>query len=79
MNRKHIAGALVAGVVAAFALAPGALGSSCPERGGHTCQYGGDASGRAKGSNPQKPKPQVKPAYGRNGEQVWRAGDHIMY
>ena len=79
MNRKHIAGALAAGVVAAFALAPGASASSCPERAEHACQYGGNASGRASGSNPQKPKPQLEPAYGRNGEQVWRAGDRIMY
>ena len=78
MNRKHIAGALAAGVVAAFALTPGASGSSCPERAGHACQYGGKGSSRADSSAPQRPKLKPSASLDRSGQQVWRVGDHVM-
>ena len=71
---------VVVGVMVTFVVAPGAAGSACPERTGHACQYGGEDSGNARAGSPAQQSPRLKPAasIGRDGQPVWRAGNHFM-
>ena len=81
MNRKRIALTLVVGVVATVAATSTASGSACPERVGHGCKYGGEDTGSAQPNNPSQQRSRLQPtaSLDRNGQQVWRAGNHVMY
>jgi len=82
MNRNRFAASLtILGVMAAFAVAPGASGSQCPERAGHRCNYGDTAAGSARSESPAQQRPRLQPSASRdrNGNAVWRVGSHVMY
>jgi len=82
MNGKRIAvGLVVVGVLATVATATGASGSSCPERAGQACQYGGDESSSSRSDGPTQQRPRLKPSVSvdRHGQPVWRAGNGVMY
>lgn len=70
-----------AGMVVALALAPTATaGSACPTSSGPSCERVGPKldDARTKGKQ-QRVRPAPRILFERDGQSVWRAGNHIMY
>ena len=74
---------VIAVVIGALALAPAALGGdsgrSCPQSSAQSCEKVGPRAGEAPSrSKQQRPRAQPRFAYESNGQQVYRAGNHLM-
>lgn len=86
MGKNDIARIAIAGAICALASVPSALGgstSSCPESAGQGCEQIGTRPGETRsGAAKKQQKPQVRLApragFDGRGQQVWRAGNHMM-
>lgn len=70
-----------AGMVVALALAPTATaGPSCPTSSGPSCERVGPKLDEARtDGKQQRVRPAPRILFERDGQSVWRAGNHIMY
>ena len=83
MSKNSISTIGIAVVIGGFALAPVALGGNagraCPQSSAQVCEKVGPRAGEtASKSKQQRPRSQPRFAYESNGQQVWRAGNHLM-
>jgi hypothetical protein len=81
MRKKSISAISIAVVIGALALAPTALGGSgqaCPQASSSGCERIGARPGEPPRSNQQRVRPLPRFAFNSNGQQVWRAGNHLM-
>ena len=84
MGKHGTRGIVLAVVIGALALAPsavgGSTGGSCLESTASGCQTVGarPGSGVAKAKQ-QRVKLQPRIVFEQGGQQVWRAGNHVVY
>ena len=81
MNRRATHLLTGVGIIVALALAPTATGgTACPTSSGPGCEKVGPRLGEARTNEKQQ---RVRPApriyFERDGQSVWRAGNHSMY
>ena len=83
MGKNGIRGLVLAVVIGAFALAPVALGGNagraCPQASAQGCEKVGPRAGETS-SKSKQPRLRSQPrfAFESSGQQVWRAGNHLM-
>ena len=82
MGKHRNKGLLIAVAVGALALAPTAAGGNsaqaCPQSSASSCEPVGARPGDAPRSKQQRIRPLPRFAFDSNGQQVWRAGNHLM-
>ena len=81
MGKNGIRGLVLAVVIGALALAPTALGGgsgACPQASSSGCERIGARPGEQPRSKQQRIRALPRFAFDSNGQQVWRAGDHLM-
>ena len=83
MSKNRISWLAIAVVIGALALAPIALagnsGRACPQSSAQSCEKVGPRAGEVPSrSKQQRPRALPRFAYESNGQQVWRAGNHLM-
>ena len=73
---------LIAAAIGALALTPTAVagnsGQACPQTSASSCEPVGARPSKAPKSNQQRARPLPRFAFDSNGQQVWRAGNHLM-
>jgi hypothetical protein len=80
-ERKITALAATVAVLGALALVPSGLGGrSCPQADGGGCEPIGARPGADLGADVKKQRVRLAPRLGLDGrgQQVWRAGNHLM-
>ena len=85
MGKHGIRGIVIAVALGAFALAPSAAGgnagTSCLESAASGCQPVGARPGAAATSKAKQQRAKLQPriVFEQSGQQIWRAGNHLMY
>lgn len=84
MGEHGTRGIVIAVAIGALALASSATGgnsgTSCPQSAGSGCEQVGARSGAASSkAKQQRARPQPRIVFEQGGQQIWRAGDHVMY
>ncbi len=85
MGKHGTRGIVIAVAIGALSLAPSALGgnagTSCLESAASSCQPVGARPGAAATSKAKQQRAKLQPriVFQQGGEQIWRAGNHLMY
>ena len=70
---------VVAGVIVGLVLAPATAGASCPQGTGQSCEKVGPRPDGVLGTGEQQRVRLAPRVLERDGQTVWRAGNHLMH